>query len=493
MKILLVNPYTELQVAHRLQKAFLHLEPLDLEITAGGVPEEDEVQILDLSLEPKPAAAYRKTLAAYRPDMVGLSGYSTTLHIVRQLAETAKRCLSEVITVVGGIHATLRPGDYATGFVDIIVRGEGGTAMHEIIRRHKAGEPLSFGSTSMSPHDPDFTTKIGSEFPEYTDVRDIPRPRRDLVDRSRYFCVWTSSDSGRLDTIFPRVASMRTSIGCSFSCSFCVIHQVMKKKYLQRDPEDVVDEIAGITEDHIYFVDDEMFINGSRVRRIAELLHERGIQKKYISWARSDTIVRQPDLFRLWREVGLDVVYVGLESMDESRLNDYKKQINSDTNRKAVSIIKECGIMLHASFIVHPDFSEEDFRGLEKTVAEISPAEITFTVLSPSPGTPMWYENRDRFICDPFRNYDCMHSLLPTKLQLRQFYQHFGRLYALTLRANPLRLNKVKAPLRDIIKAIIGGSRYIFSLTLIYKDYPQAMWQKAGIEQLDNRMSNKSC
>ncbi|MBU1713022.1 MAG: hypothetical protein KKD47_07955 [Proteobacteria bacterium] len=50
MKILLVKPHPELLVAKRLQEGFLHLEPLELEIVAGGVPDEDDVLIIDLSV-----------------------------------------------------------------------------------------------------------------------------------------------------------------------------------------------------------------------------------------------------------------------------------------------------------------------------------------------------------------------------------------------------------------------------------------------------------
>ncbi|MBU4035898.1 MAG: radical SAM protein, partial [Proteobacteria bacterium] len=307
--------------------------------------------------------------------------------------------------------------------------------------------------------------------PAYPSVDEIPRPRRDLVQRSKYFCVWTSSQTGKLDTMFPRVASIRTSIGCAFSCSFCVIPYLMFGKYLQRNPEDVADEIAGISEDHIYFVDDEMFLNPARVTKIAELLIERGIKKKYISWARSDTIDKYPEVFKIWKKAGLELVYVGLESMDKSRLDEYSKRTDVETNRKAIEILKQLGITLHAAFIVHPDFTRDDFRRLEKEVKNLCPAEVTFTVLSPSPGTKSWYDNKDRFICDPYRFYDCMHSVLPTRLPLKRFYKHFGRLYSLALRANPIRVNKVKIPLKDLYRAITGGTKYIFSLYNIYKDY----------------------
>ena len=483
MKILLVKPQTELLVAKRLQEGFLHLEPLELEIVAGGIPKENDVQILDLSVENKPNAKFKKKLINYKPQMIGFSAYSNTFHIVKRLALIAKECDPTVKVIVGGIHATLRPKDFAVKSIDIIVRGEGGTVIGEIIRRFHERKELYFGNAVLSPSDPDFEQKAEKDMPFYPLVEQIPMARRDLIDHSKYFCIWTSSDTGRLSTIFPRVASMRTSQGCPFSCSFCVIHQVMHRKYLRRQPEDVIDEIIGLKENYIYFVDDEMFADTHRAKIIAELLLERNIRKKYISWARSDTIAKHPELFKLWKKAGLDVVYVGLESMNEEALNEYNKKISVETNRKAIAILKNIGIMLHASFIVRPDFSVEDFKNLEATIAEISPVEITFTVLSPSPGTQMWNDNMNDFICDPFKYYDCMHTLVPTKLTLRRFYQHFGRLYSIALRSNPLRINKIKIPLRDLVRAMISGTKYVFSLYLIYKDYPPIMWLKAGAEQ----------
>ena len=351
------------------------------------------------------------------------------------------------------------------------MRGEGGTAFSGIVKRYKNCEPLAFGDTVLSPADPDFEVKAAGLPPEYPDVADIPRARRDLVDRSRYFCVWTSSTEKKLDTIFPRTASVRTSTGCAFTCSFCVVHHLMRGKYLQRQPEDVVDEIEKITEDHIYFVDDETFLNSDRMTKTANLLIEKGIRKKYISWARSDTIVKHPDLFRLWKKAGLSVVYVGLEAMVGSRLDKYNKRTNVNTNRQAIELLREIGITLHASFMVDPDFSVEDFRMLEKEVINVCPAEVSFTVFSPSPGTELWKRHKEDYIVDPYLYYDCMHTILPTKLDLKLFYAHFAKLSRVAMQANPLRVNKVKVPFMEIIKIIGLGTRYVLALKNIYKAY----------------------
>lgn len=471
MKVLLVKPYPELRAPRLLQEKFIHLEPLELEIVAGGVPPEDEPFILDLGLEKNPVEAFRNALTRISPDMVGFTAYSTNVGVVKNLATTVKDHDGRIITVVGGVHATLLPKDYAVDQIDIIVRGEGGIVMRELARRFKNREPLHYDNYALSPKDPGFHQIAELQPPAYPSAEEIPRPRRDLVRRSGYFCVWTTAPEGKIDTIFPQVASLRTSIGCAFSCSFCVIPHLMHGKYLQRSPEDVVDEIGGLDEGHVYFVDDEMFLNPSRIKRIAELLIERGIKKKYISWTRSDTIVKHPDVFGLWKKAGLDLLYVGIESMDKSRLDEYSKKTDVETNRKAVALLKELGIALHAAFIVHPDFTVEDFRRLEKEIEYVRPAEVAFTVLSPSPGTKFWHDNRERFICDPYKFYDCMHSVLPTRLPIKLFYQHFGRLNSLAMRSNPLRVNKVKVPFKDIVRAISGGTKYVLSLYNIYKDY----------------------
>ncbi|MCX5698251.1 MAG: radical SAM protein [Candidatus Omnitrophica bacterium] len=474
MRVLLVKPHAQLLVPIRLQEGFLHLEPLELEIVAGGLGPEEEIKILDLGLRKNrnQFAVFEKTVKLWHPDLVGFTGYSSNLSAIKKLAQLTKSLNPRIITVVGGIHATLLPKDFAVGQVDIIVRGEGGVVLREIVRRFKKKEPLFFDNLALSTRDPEFKTKADLGPPDYPEIDKIPLPRRDLVERSRYFCIWTSSGTGRLKTLFPQVASLRTSIGCAFSCTFCVIHHLMHRRYLQRQALDVVNEIAGLKEEHIYFLDDEMFLNSQRCQQIAELLLKHNIKKEYISWARSDTIVKHPEIFKLWKQAGLSTVYVGLESMDEKKLVEYKKRLSVETNRKAIAILKEIGITLHAAFIVHPDFNEEGFKRLEKEILALCPAEVTFTVLSPSPGTPFWQENKERFTCDPYYYYDCMHTILPTRLPLRKFYRHFSRLTELALRANPLRVNKIKVPFGDFIRAIVRGTKYIIALQLIYRDYP---------------------
>src|SRR5208337_4546329 len=115
-----------------------------------------EVAIMDLAFEKDPFEAFRKRLLAMKPDMVGYTGFSSQAALVRELDSFAKKHLPSLINVVGGIHATVIPAEYAADGIDLIVRGEGGTAFKEIVNRFVQGKPLFFGDTVLSPHDPDF-------------------------------------------------------------------------------------------------------------------------------------------------------------------------------------------------------------------------------------------------------------------------------------------------------------------------------------------------
>ena len=477
MKVLLVRPPVFLKVAERFH-AFLHLEPLDLEIVAAGIPAHHETRILDLTLGRSAVADFENTVRTYQPDVIGFGGYSNQAGNVKRLAARAKELKPGVKIITGGIHSTIVPDDYRLpGVIDYVVRGEGSTAIRDLVYHWEAGLPVPASDRILPTDNPDFARLAAMPPPALPPYDDLPWPRRDLVPRDRYFCVWAGEPGERVKTLFPRVATLRTSTGCPHRCNFCVVHYLANGKYLQRSPEDVVAEIAAVPEDHIYFVDDEMFINAKRAEAIGRLLVEKGIRKRYISWARSDTICKHPDLFKLWKQAGLDVVYVGLESLESETLKDYNKGFAPDVNKRAIGILRDLGIILHAALMVNPDFTAEDFLRLRRNLAIVAPAEISFTVFSPPPGTSLWNQTRDSFICpDPHAFYDCMHTILPTKVPLKKFYSYFSLLYLFAFRMNPWRARKIKAPLKDLARMFISGARCGYALRTIYKDYDRSQW-----------------
>lgn len=477
MKILLVRPPAQLATSKWLQTMLL-LEPYAQELIAGAVQDPHDVRICDLAIEKKPEEAFRRTLQEYRPDFVGFGGFSGQFNNNRKLAAITKELLPTAVTCLGGIHASSIPQDCKfPDLFDLVVRGDGVSALKVIIPALEAGGPLPETDWILPTASANYARLAAQPPPTiHPDGINTP-PRRDLIDASKYYAICYGEPGGKIETLFPEIACVRTSVGCPNRCSFCVVHFLANGKYLQRPVEDVVNEIASLPQEYIYFVDDETFINTKRMQQIAELLIERGVKKKYLSWARSDTICKHPELFELWKMAGLEFVYIGFESLKEENLNAYNKAASVDQNRKARQILRDLDLNIHAALMINPDFDEEDFLTVQRAVKEMAPAEFAFTVYSPPPGTPEFSATREKFICDdPCLYYDCLHTILPTKLPLKRFYKYFTILYGMGAWRMPSRINGVKMPLRDRIRFIRSGMKFGWQMIHLYRDFDRKYW-----------------
>jgi hopanoid C-3 methylase len=477
LKILLVRPHPYLPTSQWLQ-SMIRLEPYAQELIAGGIKPPHDVKICDLAIAENPVETFKKVLREYRPNFVGFGGFSSQFHINKELAGMTREILPDAITCLGGIHPSSTPADckYPELF-DFIVRGDGVSAIKQVIAALEKGEPIPESEWIIPTASANFDRLAALSPPPLNSDGITTKPRRDLVDLSRYYCICYGQPGEQVDTLFPEIACVRTSVGCPNRCSFCVVHFLARGKYHQRDVEDVVDEIASLPQEYIYFVDDETFINTKRMTEMAERLIARGVKKKYLSWARSDTICNHPELFELWKKAGLEFVYVGFESLEEDNLNAYNKKATASQNRKARDILRKLNLNIHAALMVNPDFEKKDFLTVQRAIKEMAPAEFAFTVYSPPPGTTEFEENRGRFICDdPCKYYDCLHTILPTKLPLKDFYRYFTILYAMGAYRIPAKVNKVKIPMRDHFKFVLGSIKFGWQMYHMYREYDRKYW-----------------
>lgn len=474
MRILLVKPKAKLDTINKL-KPLIFLEPLELGYLAAVVPQGHDVRILDMRLSKRPDVEFVKALNEYVPDIVGISGYTHEASKVIELSKTARKLLPKSLIVVGGHHATVLPHDYNIDSIDLIVRGEGCKPFRAILERAIGGKGFD-GIQNVVQPGTKFSNEEAARKPVFPDLESMPFPRRDLWDKSIYKCVWPTESHPDWQTIFPPVSLVRTSYGCVMNCSFCVIPTLSDKTHLTRPPEKVAEEIAGLKVDHVYFCDDETFMNTEHIKSVAEEIQARGIKKRYFAWARSTTVNRKPELFRLWRSIGMDAVFLGFEATTDEELKNLSKHSTVSENEKAHKLLREMGIAVHAGFMVSPDFTEDDFLRLKNYVKRMPPAQVTFTVFTPSPGSPAWFDEKDKFVGNPYELHDCMHPLSLTKMPLRRFYKHFASLVSEGGKKNTLRNPGMKIPPVDIIKVVFASFMYGRSLKKAYRDFPVRLW-----------------
>jgi radical SAM superfamily enzyme YgiQ (UPF0313 family) len=228
----------------------------------------------------------------------------------------------------------------------------------------------------------------------------------------------------------PEVAAIRTSVGCSFPCSFCSCRVYSQAKFIPRSPESVVDEIASLDEDFIMFCDDHSFHDPERMRAMGQALLDRGIKKRYFAYARADSIVENRDVFALWAKAGLTLVMTGLESVEEDTLRRTGKKTSISQNEEALRIIDALGIQLSAGFLLEPDITEEGFAAIDRYVASHPSILLAeFTPLTPFPGTPLHRRMRDRLVTQDRQLFDLQHFVVETAMPSKQLYRLMLRSY----------------------------------------------------------------
>lgn len=384
-------------------------EPLGLESIAGNIPHR-EVKILDMRIEPD----FDKELVSFQPDIVAITSLTTDVYIARNLLRKVKDYNPEILTVVGGHHATIMPKDFNEDFIDVIVIGEGEITFRELVDTYEVKGNFKDVSGIALPDGEELMFTPRRKLT--SDLDKIPFPDRGLTKkyRHKYFRgTWKP------------ITSVMTSRGCPFRCNFCAMWKVMNGKYWVRSPQSVVNEISEVEGKYIDFVDDNTLHDVKRAERIYEMIKERGIKKIFKLFARSDTIVKKAHIIAKWKEIGLQLVLIGLESYKDDELTSLNKHNTVRNNEEAIHILHDSDIEVVASFIIHPTYEEEDFNALAEYVDKMNLIHPIFTVLTPFPGTDLYKETYDKLLTHNYELFDAVHSLLPTKLPRKKFYQCF--------------------------------------------------------------------
>ncbi len=413
MRILLVNPPSgELTMG---LKHVSRVEPLGLEILGAAVPKHS-VSLLDMEIDQDLVGALRK----YRPDVVGVSAQVVQSYSALSALRAAKAFDPEILTLVGGHHASLCPEEFNYPEVDAIVLGEGVPAFQAVIERWARGSTDLLGIAGLAiPGSGELLRTANRPVP--SDLDHQPLPDRSLTARyrSKYFYLFETS-----------VASIQTSMGCTFGCTFCSCQRFSQRHFVPRSPELIVEDLENIEEDFVIFCDDHSFLDPLRMERLHDQIVERGIRKRYFAYTRADCVVQNPDLFAKWAAIGLQLVMTGLEAIDDPGIEAVEKGTSSAINEEALSILATCGIVVSAGFLVRPDFTAADFERIDRyVVAHPNIVLSELTPLTPLPGTLLYEEAKGSVSTQNRELYDLAHFVVPTQLPPEAMYRLMRKYY----------------------------------------------------------------
>ncbi len=503
-KILLIEPPNNLFVGFN---ATVLVEPLGLEYIAGSISDLADVKIHDMRVDSKPL---KEVLYECQPDLVGIKeGYTVDVQSVKEVARQVKEINPDALVVVGGHHVSLSPQDAFTKDIDAIVIGDGEDVFREMVEKVNRYGDLSqvqryamiinndisyrirrFISRDEWESDPSkiFPLKaaVGRENKpgcpiaisrRETDslyMNSRPKPLRALVDGYRKFYHF-------LYHISP--FSIETTKGCQYRCSFCSVWVFHTGEHKEQSVYRTMEDLASLPPNSwVNLVDDLAFQYPATAMQFAKEVTQLNCGHRFWAQVRADNVVRHPKEFEALASAGLDTVLIGLESVSQKELNEYRKGSKVDDNLKAISFLKSLGVRIWGTLMVRPSWTEDDFKELEEFVYSTGIDYPNYTIHTPLPGTPDYKLYQEQLITENPTLFDFLHTVMQPKLKPQDFYEKFASLWRTVGEGG---LGRVRGMVQEVSTSRDSVIRFLKQ----YKTLSKVETYQRGIELLERHGS----
>jgi radical SAM superfamily enzyme YgiQ (UPF0313 family) len=394
------------------------VEPLGPICVAACLEAEGhECKVIDLRIDGENAgmAACKK----FAPDVVGLQcNFTTERNRTIRLAERVRREMPGTFVVVGGHDASRDPDFFRNDSVDAIACGDGEEVMPPLVDALQRGSDLTkIRGLEVKKNGEWVFTGAADARPN---LDSYPPPARHLIEHY--------ADHYYINFRKP-MALMETARGCPFKCNFCSVWKFHESTFREKSPERVVRELQDIKAPAIFITDDIFWMNVKRGEEMARQIKAAGIRKYFSIQTRTDIICKFPHLVEMWKDCGQLQVFLGLESVTDEGLRAVNKKNTADNNVRAINILKEIGVGYTCNFIVDPGWDRDDFARLRDWIEHMNTWVSGFSILTPLPGTDLWNDAKKNLTTSRWEMFDIVHTVLPTKLPLEEFYEEYSRLW----------------------------------------------------------------
>jgi anaerobic magnesium-protoporphyrin IX monomethyl ester cyclase len=209
------------------------------------------------------------------------------------------------------------------------------------------------------------------------------------------------------NTVKSPFASIYTSLGCPYTCSFCMINIINRTDqgadiaaahsnvFRWWNPEFIIkqlDLIANMGVKNLKFADELFVLNPRHFIKICELIIKRGYDFNIWAYSRIDTC--KPQYLEILKKAGVNWLALGIENPDQTLRQEVHK--GSFKNVKILDIIKSIrsfDINISANFIFGlPIDTAESMRNTLDFAIDVNPEMANFYCAMAYPGSPLHLE-----------------------------------------------------------------------------------------------------
>ncbi|MFC1904259.1 B12-binding domain-containing radical SAM protein [Chloroflexota bacterium] len=344
-------------------------------------------------------------IRSYGPDIVGVNNlFTKQRENAHKIYELAKRADSSIITIAGGAHPTVMPElVLADKNVDYVVLGEGDDTILDLVNVIEGKSDIS--SLDGVGYTENGLIRVIPKTKFITDLDRLPFPARHLLNMEKYFGLKASHGTRKKERFSPIV----TSRGCPAKCTFCSAHRVWGRKFRQRSPENVIEEMKHLKEkygiEEIMFEDDNVTLNVGRAEKLFDLMIE---EKLNFVWDTPNGVAAfalNEKLLDKIKKSGCYSLNLALESGNQYVLdNIIKKPVKLERAKQLVRYAQHIGLGVKIYLIMGmPGETKEqiwDSFLLAKVLGIFTPF---ISIATPYPGSEL-YEvcRKNKYIPDDF-------------------------------------------------------------------------------------------
>ncbi|MFA5048152.1 MAG: radical SAM protein [Patescibacteria group bacterium] len=373
-----------------------------------------------------PNKFFLNNIVKFRPDICALSVLTSTLKNSLFLSQKLKNDLKCKI-IFGGPHPSGDPEVVKNRCVDLAILGEGEQTFVELLKTIQ-DKKTSFKNIKGLAYLASRKVVVTEPRPRIQNIDGLPLPYRDGLPWRKY---------KRLVSTIPlqqqRFATMVTTRGCPFNCSFCVSPLIWKQALICRSAKKVVEEIEYLIEtyriNYIRFLDNDFMVDEKHALAVCEEIIKKKIK---ISWACFGSLRHVSDpLLKKMKQAGCLEVFYGIESLSQNNLNDVDKKLAIKNINIGLLKTEKAGLASMGSILLgYPNDTEKSMKSAEETLKTMPLDILQLAFVIPYPGTVMRQRlNNQDLITEDTDFYHSQTPVLKSKLSPQRLLYWRKRLY----------------------------------------------------------------
>jgi radical SAM superfamily enzyme YgiQ (UPF0313 family) len=340
-----------------------------------------EIEIIDFGTETLDVRQVVYFLSQNKPDIIGFSCFCWNINKVMETARLVKTIFPEIKIIFGGPEVGPVSTKYLeeNTFIDVVVKGEGEATFAELLTyylgrcRLEEIKGISYRLDRQILENPDR--------PLIEDLGAIPSPYLEGI-------------------LVPRdgVTYIETFRGCIFKCGYC-----FEGKNFPRPrffPEDrVKKEIEFIMSrpgiKSFHFVDSIFNLKKDRLEKIVEIIsaaNRFGMELRTIEIIAEFVDEETVDLFK---KANIKSVETGPQTVNKETLKNVNRYYDEEKFKKGVRLLEDNEIEVLTDLIIGlPGDNFFKFVKSVKTLIDMKPSTIIFSILHVLPGTALYQESQ---------------------------------------------------------------------------------------------------